>query len=333
MIFKKGELKIYLPFELNLNQEVNFRIEYVYDLQKVKKISKIKNIWMRYDSSWYPVTKCLQNSTYELQANVPNNYRVITHGDLVNIKEHGSSKTYNWKEDNLISRFALVIGKYYVKEKIYSELKISIYYYSDTSGINLDKYCDKAKHIIYFFNEILLKYRYKYLKIIEISDDFPCSYSNDSIILLSNMCFISFCEDTLVHEIIHQWFGNRIIFIDDEYEIFCESVVEFFCLLYFEEIYRKKEITNFIKCLSKLEGKKYNKSIKLKNIIKKKIQYISFLLYIKEFLGNYKFKILFRKIVAENTNNIIHADNFMSQIREKAEILANRTFHQKFAKK
>ncbi|MBN2395241.1 MAG: hypothetical protein JXC36_02120 [Candidatus Atribacteria bacterium] len=313
--FIQGKIKINLSKDLKLKKETSINIAYLIFNELQNFNTDKRDFWMRYDSVWYPITEQIQFSSFKCLIHAPKKYYAISHGKLVKIIRKKESNIFFWEEKNLISRFCMIFGDFYKSTKYKKNLEISFYYTSDQVKNNLNNYFDISEKIIEFFNKTFCKYPYKNLKIIEITDEDKYSgYSDPSIIMINNKRHDNNIIPFLAHEIAHQWWGNLIIFDEEQGNLLNECFAEISSFLYFKK-YNLKSSANIDKYFSliNLDNSHINNdnSVGNKNITQLK-KYIYKLDRIMCAIGEYKFKNFLQSIIYENIYNVINTDEFVS---------------------
>ena len=110
--------------------------------EKIESLSKIDNqIWTqgqgKYTSNWLPSIDDMNDKIeFDLTINFDKNYEVIANGELVNVAENDTSKTWQFNMNKPMSSYlvAFAIGKYDKKiETATSGIPLEYYYYPKDS--------------------------------------------------------------------------------------------------------------------------------------------------------------------------------------------------------
>lgn len=171
---------------------------------------------------WFP---CFdypgQLTTSEIRVRVPQQYTVISNGELVSATLEGDSKTYHWLQKQVHPTYlmTLAIGEfvelqdewrgrpvtYYVEKGRESEARLSM---------------GKTPRMIEFFSQ-KYGYSYPFPKYAQVCvDDFIFGgMENTSTTLLTDRCLLDeraaidnrSTETLVAHELAHQWFGDLVV--------------------------------------------------------------------------------------------------------------------------
>lgn len=167
---------------------------------------------------YYPVDED-NDATGEIWITVPRGYIAISVGKLVDVDSTEDKSIYHWKTDMAIPRilpFAFAVGEYekYSTTAMAGTL-IEIYTWKDNESHALRR-VDLARDIVDFYNEIFGQFPFEKLAIIHVTPEKGMAgVSLPTMILLSDMFFISDCSYEVIKENVQKSFVGPLVLADE----------------------------------------------------------------------------------------------------------------------
>jgi hypothetical protein len=163
---------------------------------------------------WYPVVEGTYG--YRVTATVPRDFAAVSEADEVRLTEADGQSTYffslaqpqrDWDGVTFVAS-----RQWASRGARYRDIDLSIQVLLRNAG-RLDELTRQAQHYLQRLENLLGKYPYKRLAIVENPVPFTYSVSMPTYVLLSQPSVaLEAAEDSaLNHEIAHQWFGNGVL--------------------------------------------------------------------------------------------------------------------------
>jgi len=148
------------------------------------------------ESRWYPVpgvdyggniriSKPTNFATAEISVTIPEKYKAVTQGSLIDTREEKNNMTYTYKTDIPVPQFSLNAGEYIVKHTEVDSINFYAYYspqhkryaefFADTSSITQDAIKELKEWIT---TETGLNYPYPSFSLVEVPLDFRTYYES-----------------------------------------------------------------------------------------------------------------------------------------------------------
>lgn len=207
---------------------------------KYRNFSAFSDNWANYASHWFPsIDHPSDKASVTFNIETPHKYEVICNGDLLKktFVDETAKYTYNMKEP--IPTYCMVVG---ICDFAITETKtksgIPIYYYTyPEDSLNAVNGFKRAADMVNFYEETIGKFPYSRLSLVESSTIFG-GMENSSAIFFTEKS-PSFTgekdnEETVAHEIAHQWFGDAVTMSDWSEVWLSEGFATYFTALYFE---------------------------------------------------------------------------------------------------
>ncbi|KIC01153.1 aminopeptidase [Flavobacterium sp. JRM] len=202
----------------------------------------------RYTSNWFPSFDDVNEKVvFNLNIAFDKSYKVISNGLLKNKLENGNSIVWQYRMQNPMSSYLLMlaIGKYEEKE-LKSKSKIPLEYYIENNDISrFEPTYRYSKQIFDFLEkEIGVKYPWEIYKQAPVRDFIYAGMENTTATLLSTRYVVDSIgfEDRKytnvnAHELAHHWFGNLITAKSSMHHWLQEGFATYYALLAEKEIY------------------------------------------------------------------------------------------------
>ncbi len=205
-----------------------------------------KQVWTqgqgKYTSNWLPSIDDMNDKIeFDLEITFDKDYHVIANGELINVEENDSTKTWQFNMNKPISSYlvALAIGKYNNKtETSKSGIPLEYYYYPEDS-LKVEPTYRFTKQIFDFFEEeIGVPYPWEIYKQVPVKDFLYSGMENASLTIFSDAFVvdsIGFKDRNYVnvnaHELAHQWFGNLLTETNGTHHWLHEGFATYYALL------------------------------------------------------------------------------------------------------
>lgn len=195
-----------------------------------------KGIWL---GNWLPTLAVKKNlhkateigddfvnlsSTYKLSFYVPQGYNLVL-SNIQDVQPRGNGRIYNCNLER-VRDLPVFINKGY-KQQVVKAGQTEIHYYYLSDDARPLEVLEMASQALDYYNNYVGKYPWKQLNIVE-NDMYLSGMEYSTMILLSSKAIKNSMEETVFHEVGHQWFYN--IIGSDQYSapFIDEGLVEFF---------------------------------------------------------------------------------------------------------
>jgi len=173
----------------------------------------------RYHSHWFPCHDAPNDrATTEILATVPSQFLTIANGNLLEVIDHGTTKTHHWLHNlpHAAYLISLVVGDFAVVEDNYKGKPVNYYVRKDRKD-DAPFYMGKTPQMIQFFSEFIgVDYPYdKYAQtVVELytgAMEHTTATTHSFSLLLDKRASLDVNYVPVVaHELAHQWFGDLI---------------------------------------------------------------------------------------------------------------------------
>ncbi len=172
-----------------------------------------------YNKYWFPSFDYPNDfRTSEMTVTVKKPLTVISNGELVSVKDNGSTQTFHWVMRTPYANYltSIVVGEYAEVKGNYKDIPISTYVYKNwkTEGEATAK---RLPDMVRFFSEKLgIKYPYsKYAQTIAYNfgggmENITATTQTDKMISDARTMLDSDYDGLQAHELAHQWFGDYV---------------------------------------------------------------------------------------------------------------------------
>lgn len=169
-----------------------------------------EGIYLSPDSGWYP-DQPGSLARYDLVAEVPVPFRVISQGELDQETEAAGMRRSRWKGEVPAEGLYLVAGNYVVTSRKFEGIELATYFFRDEAPL-APLFLHAAGRIIGFYTKLLGRYPYTRFAIVE--NFFSSGYGMPGFTLLGpqviRMGKQALRPGYLDHEIVHSWWGNYV---------------------------------------------------------------------------------------------------------------------------
>ncbi|OGS72147.1 MAG: hypothetical protein A3F91_03090 [Flavobacteria bacterium RIFCSPLOWO2_12_FULL_35_11] len=305
--------------------------------------------WPNRAHNWFPcVDHPSDKATVEYTVKAPNHYQVIANGYLFEETNLSNDlKLYHYKNAEPLPTKVMVIGVARFAVQHLGEthnIPVSTWVYPQTKEQGFYDFAN-AKNILNFFIEKFGEYPYQKLANVQSKTQFGGMENAGAIFYFEKIVTGERNhEDTIVHEIVHQWFGNSASESDWPHLWLSEGFATYFTDLYIEEtegeaafnkrlkaeretvldFYKIKQTpvidTENTNLMSLLNANSYEKGAWVLHMLRKKLGDETFWKGIKTYYEKFKLNNAstndFKKVMAEVSGE--NLDAFFSQWLQKA---------------
>jgi aminopeptidase N len=205
--------------------------------------------WPRRAHQWIPcVDRPDDKASFEFVVTAPSHYRVVSNGVKMQEKELGNEKRFtHWKEDTPLSTKIMVIGVARFAVKTFADspagLPVSAWVYPQDSAKGFFDFA-LTPEIVKFFSGYIAPFPYKKLANVQ-STTIMLGMENASCIFYAENAITGerSMEETLVHEIAHQWFGDMASEKSFAHLWLSEGFADYLTYLFIEKKYGREAAT------------------------------------------------------------------------------------------
>ena len=240
------KISINLPKSYIKNEEFTVYIKYTARPEKIKQKGSVaitsakglyfinadgsdKNkptqIWTQGEteasSCWFPtIDSPNQKTSQEIYITVPNKYKTLSNGKLVNQTKNGTKRTDYWKLDKKHAPylFFMGIGEYEIIKDSYKNIPVNYYVEKEYAPYAKDIFGLTPEMIGFFADKLGVEYPWnKYSQIVG-RDYVSGAMENTTAVIHGEHAYQkpgqlidgNVHENTIAHEIFHHWFGNLV---------------------------------------------------------------------------------------------------------------------------
>jgi aminopeptidase N len=212
-----------------------------------------------YASSWFPCHDSPNDrATTEIFATVPAQFLTISNGNLLEVIDHGATKTHHWRHDvpHAVYLISLVVGDFAVIKDNYKGKPVNYYVRKDRAH-DARYYLGKTPQMMQFFSEYTgVEYPYDTYDqtVVELytgAMEHTTATTHSFMLLLDERASLDVdMVPVVAHELAHQWFGDMVTCRDWASAWLNEGFAT-----YFEELWTESDRGNDHFKLSMLEMK------------------------------------------------------------------------------
>lgn len=276
--------------------------------------------WPNRAHNWFPcIDHPSDKATIEYIVKAPKRYKVIANGELIEeIDLNEKTKQTHWKTAVPLPTKVMVIGAANFAidslEVIDSIIPVTSWVYPQTKEKGFHD-LENSKEILQFYINLFGEYPYQKLASVQSATRYG-GMENASCIFYPEQAFTGEqkFENTIAHEIVHQWFGNSASEIDWPHVWLSEGFATYFTDIYIQEtkgdsIFKERmqqersrvlkfyettktpvvdvKTTDYMKLLN---PNSYQKGAWVLHMLRKKIGDEAFYKGVKTYYQNYKYK-------------------------------------------
>jgi hypothetical protein len=169
-----------------------------------------EGVYLSSSSYWFP-DKSGSMAIFNLEASIPEPFRVVTQGELLSEELKDGFWRSKWRNEWPSESFALVGGKYSVNSRKVNGVKISTYFFRQDDRFS-EIFLDRAEEYLKIYPELIGPFPYKKFDIVQ--NFFSSGYSFPTFTLLAPEAIRQGKEflrpGALDHEIVHSWWGHHV---------------------------------------------------------------------------------------------------------------------------
>jgi aminopeptidase N len=197
--------------------------------------------------NWYPHVIGL--ALYRLKAIVPDGFKAISEADTITFVETPGGRLYSFAFLYPVSGIDLVAGEYVQRKESLGGVDIYTYFFPEDEGLS-SEYIEYTKKYLEMDDKLLVPYAYKRFSVVE--NIFPTGLSMPTFTLIgAEILHLPFVlNESLGHEITHQWFGNYV-YADFEKGNWLEAITVYMADYRYAHLqnkgrqYRKKALVDY----------------------------------------------------------------------------------------
>ncbi|HAC64252.1 MAG TPA: aminopeptidase [Cyanothece sp. UBA12306] len=206
---------------------------------------------------WFP---CFdypgQLATSEIRVKVPQQYKAISNGELIDTQTIGEEKIYHWSQKQIHPTYlmTLAVGEFSEIRDIWQDIPVN-YYIEKGKEEQAKLSMGKTPRMIEFFSS-KFGYTYPYPQYNQVCvDDFIFGgMENTSTTLLTDRCLLDKraaidnqrTESLVAHELAHQWFGDLVVIKHWSHAWIKEGMASYSEVLWVENEYGKDDASYYL---------------------------------------------------------------------------------------
>lgn len=169
-----------------------------------------EGVYLSSSSYWFP-DRPGSMAIFNLEASIPEPFRVVTQGELLAEELKDGFWRSKWRNEWPTEGFALVAGNYSVRSRKVNGVKISTYFFRQDDRFS-EIFLDGAEEYLKIYPELLGPFPYGKFDIVQ--NFFSSGYSFPTFTLLAPEAIRQGKEflrpGALDHEIVHSWWGHHV---------------------------------------------------------------------------------------------------------------------------
>jgi len=262
--FRQNDMHLFIEMDKDYSKEdsVTVSIDYetypargMYFFKPTKEIPEMPyQIWTQgegeYNRFWYPSYDLPDDKlTSEIFVIVPSNLIAISNGILEGVEENGKNKVFHWKMDKPYSTYltSIIVGDYVtVKEKVKG---IVLEYNIPPDWVDKrDYFFGRTPRMLNFFSDYICPYPYERYAQTPVQDFEWGGMENITATTLNRRIFHDknaepnyTADDLIVHEFVHQWFGDYLTCKTFQHIWLNEGFATYFTDLWYEDEFGKDD--------------------------------------------------------------------------------------------
>ena len=194
-----------------------------------------KGIYLAPQTHWYPDRKG-SFSIFRLSVSVPEPFRVVTQGDLVERNSEGGRSNSVWNAKTRADGLVLVGNKFKVNTERAGRVEVSSYFLEEDQA-QAGLFLNAAKNYLATYSKLFGRYPYSRFDIVQ--NFFSTGHGLPGFTLLGPYVIkrgqASLKPGYLDHEIVHCWWGN-FVFVDENGGNWCEALTTYWTNYYQKEL-------------------------------------------------------------------------------------------------
>jgi len=165
-------------------------------------------------------------ATSEVRITVDTALRVLSNGRLIEHRDNGDgSGTWHWSQELPHSSYLIMLaaGRYRVYEDERDGIPVHSWHYEDDNPEDVRRTCSATAEMLRFFSEFI-GLRYPWVKYTQVPvahfpyggmENTTATVLADSRFIVDSRAALDYDPEPLIaHELVHQWWGNYVTYID-----------------------------------------------------------------------------------------------------------------------
>jgi len=169
-----------------------------------------EGVYLSSATHWYP-TKPDSMAKFQIEATIPEPFRIVTQGELVSENLKGGHWSSRWVNRLPSESLTLVAGKYSVRRREVGGIKLSTYFFQEDDRFS-EIFLNAAEEYLKIYSNLLGPYPFKKFDIVQ--NFFSSGYGIPTFTLLAPETIRQGKEflrpGALDHEIVHSWWGHYV---------------------------------------------------------------------------------------------------------------------------
>ena len=169
-----------------------------------------EGVYLPSSSHWYP-DKPDSMAIFQVEATIPEPFRIVTQGELVSENLKGGAWSSKWVNGLPAANLTLVAGKYSVRRREAEGIKLSTYFFPEDDRFS-EIFLNAAEEYLKIYSGLLGPYPFKKFDIVQ--NFFSSGYGIPTFTLLAPETIRQGKEflrpGALDHEIVHSWWGHYV---------------------------------------------------------------------------------------------------------------------------
>lgn len=173
------------------------------------------------NSIWFPTIDAPnQKTSQEIYITVPNKYKTLSNGTLVNQTNAGNNRTDYWKFDQKHAPYLafMAVGEFEIINDSYKNIPVNYYVEKEYAAYAKDIFGLTPEMIGFFSEKLGLEYPWEAYNQIVVRDYVSGAMENTTAVVHGEQAYQkpgqlideNVQENTIAHEIMHHWFGNLV---------------------------------------------------------------------------------------------------------------------------
>ncbi len=173
------------------------------------------------NSIWFPtIDTPNQKMSQEIYITVPNKYKTLSNGTLVNQTNAGANRTDYWKFDQKHAPYLafMAVGEFEIIKDSYKNIPVNYYVEKEFAPYAKDIFGFTPEMLGFFSDKLGVEYPWEAYNQIVVRDYVSGAMENTTAVVHGEQAYQkpgqlideNVQENTIAHEIMHHWFGNLV---------------------------------------------------------------------------------------------------------------------------
>ncbi|QOD61334.1 M1 family metallopeptidase [Polaribacter haliotis] len=172
-------------------------------------------------SCWFPTIDAPnQKTSQEIYITVPNKYKTLSNGLLINQTKNGNNRTDYWKFDKKHAPylFFLGVGEFEIIEDTYKNIPVNYYVEKEYAPFAKEIFGNTPEMIQFFSDKLGVEFPWSKYSQIVVRDYVSGAMENTTAVVHGEQAYQTAGqlidenkqENTIAHELFHHWFGDLV---------------------------------------------------------------------------------------------------------------------------